>query len=105
MSQENIPVVEIEWLEKHLNDPKVKVIEVDYDPATAYNLGHIPNSVLGDWKKDFNKYPERDIIDPEGFEKLMSRLGVSNDHTVILYGDYNNWFAAFAYWIFKYLWS
>lgn len=93
------PLVEIEWLEKNLD--KVKVIEVDYDPSTAYNTGHIPRALLIDWKKDLNKYPERDIIDKDGFEKLLSRLGISNSDTVVLYGDYNNWFAAFAYWVFK----
>ena len=88
-----------DWLERNLD--KVKVIEVDYDPVSAYNIGHIPGALLIDWKKDLNKYPERDIIDKDGFESLMSRLGISNDDLVILYGDYNNWFAAFAYWVFK----
>ena len=99
MSGREIPVVEPEWLEKNLG--KVKVLEVDYDPDTAYRVGHIPGAQLIDWKRDLNKYPERDIIDREGFEKLMSRLGVNNDDLVILYGDYNNWFAAFAYWVFQ----
>lgn len=93
------PIVDPDWLEGNLD--KVKVIEVDYDPASAYNIGHIPGALLIDWKKDLNKYPERDIIDKDGFESLMSRLGISNDDLVILYGDYNNWFAAFAYWVFK----
>ena len=98
-SEKQSPVVDPEWLEKNLNN--VKVIEVDYDPSTAYNIGHIPGALLIDWKKDLNKYPERDIIDKEGFEALLSRLGISNTDTVVLYGDYNNWFAAFAYWVFK----
>jgi len=93
------PIVDPDWLERNLD--KVKVIEVDYDPGSAYNIGHIPGALLIDWKKDLNKYPERDIIDKDGFESLMSRLGISNDDLVILYGDYNNWFAAFAYWVFK----
>ncbi|BAA81612.2 thiosulfate sulfurtransferase [Aeropyrum pernix K1] len=95
------PLVSIEWLEANIKRSDVKVIEVDYDPATAYFIGHIPGALLIDWKRDLNKYPERDIIDPEGFERLMSRLGVENGDHVILYGDYNNWFAAFAYWVFK----
>ncbi|MEM2204567.1 MAG: sulfurtransferase [Sulfolobales archaeon] len=99
VSEKQSPVVDPEWLEKNLNN--VKVIEVDYDPSTAYNIGHIPGALLIDWKKDLNKYPERDIIDKEGFEALLSRLGISNTDTVVLYGDYNNWFAAFAYWVFK----
>jgi thiosulfate/3-mercaptopyruvate sulfurtransferase len=93
------PIVEPDWLEKNLD--KVKIVEVDYDPASAYNIGHIPGALLIDWKRDLNRYPERDIIDKEGFESLMSRLGISNDDLVVLYGDYNNWFAAFAYWVFK----
>lgn len=98
-SEKTSPIIDPEWLEQNLD--RVKVVEVDYDPATAYNIGHIPGALLIDWRKDLNKYPERDIIDREGFETLLSRLGVSNTDTVILYGDYNNWFAAFAYWIFK----
>ena len=78
----------------------VKIVEVDYDPESAYNIGHIPTAILLDWKKDLNKYPERDIIDKESFERLMSEKGISNDDLIILYGDYNNWFAAFALWIF-----
>ncbi len=95
------PLVSAEWLLEHLDDPGLKVVEVDYDPATAYEIGHIPGALLVDWRRDLNKYPERDIIDVEGFERLMSSLGISNDTHVVLYGDYNNWFAAFAYWIMK----
>ena len=95
------PLVEPDWLEANLGREDLKVIEVDYDPKTAYETGHIPGALLIDWKRDLNKYPERDIIDREGFERLMSRLGVRNTDYVVLYGDYNNWFAAFAYWVFK----
>ena len=94
-------VIQPEELKEMLGKEGVKVVEVDYDPKTAYELGHIPGAILIDWKRDLNKYPERDIISPEEFEKLMSRLGISNDDHVILYGDYNNWFAAFAFWIFE----
>lgn len=100
-AEREIPVVEPDWLEQNLGKEGVKVVEVDYDPATAYKVGHIPGALLIDWKKDLNKYPERDVIDAEGFERLLSRLGVSNEDLVVLYGDYNNWFAAFAYWVFK----
>lgn len=93
------PLVDPDWLEKNLE--RFKIVEVDYDPQSAYYTGHLLGALLIDWKRDLNKYPERDIIDREGFEALMSRLGISNQDTVILYGDYNNWFAAFAYWIFK----
>ncbi len=101
MASREAPLVEPDWLQENLGREGLKVIEVDYDPDTAYKVGHIPGALLIDWRKDLNKYPERDIIDKEGFEELMSRLGVSNDDLVILYGDYNNWFAAFAFWIFK----
>ena len=94
-------VIQPEELKEMLGKEGVKVVEVDYDPKTAYELGHIPGAILIDWKRDLNKYPERDIVSPEEFEKLMSRLGISNDDHVILYGDYNNWFAAFAFWIFE----
>ncbi len=95
------PLVEAEWLRSHIDDPSIRIVEVDYDPDSAYNIGHIPGALLIDWKKDLNKYPERDIIGKEEFEALMSRLGVERDTHVILYGDYNNWFAAFAYWVMK----
>lgn len=101
MSSSIGPLVEPEWLESRLGEEGIKVVEVDYDPDTAYRVGHIPGALLIDWKKDLNKYPERDIIDREGFETLMRRLGIRNDDLVVLYGDYNNWFAAFAYWVFK----
>ena len=94
-------LVDIEWVKKNLNNPKVKIVEVDYDPKLAYEQGHIPGAVLVDWRKDMNDPVQRDIIGPEAFENLMSRLGIANDTTVVLYGDYNNWFAAFAYWVFK----
>ena len=94
-------LVDIEWVKNNLNNPKVRIVEVDYDPRLAYEQGHIPGAVLIDWRKDMNDPVQRDIIGPEAFEKLMSRLGISNDTTVVLYGDYNNWFAAFAFWVFK----
>ncbi len=97
----NIPLVEPSWLEENLGKPGVKVLEVDYDPETAYKLGHIPGALLVDWKRDLNRYPERDVVSREEFEALMSRLGVENEDHVVLYGDYSNWFAAFAYWVFK----
>jgi len=94
-------LVDINWLKQNLKNPKVRIVEVDYDPKLAYEQGHIPGAVLIDWRKDMNDPVQRDIIDASAFERLMSRLGISNDTTVILYGDYNNWFAAFAFWVFK----
>src|SRR5439155_1261159 len=80
----------------------VKVVEVDYDPTANYNLGHIPGSALIDWRKDINDPVARDIVSKDGLEALLGRLGISNEDQIVLYGDFNNWFAAFAFWVFKY---
>ena len=95
-------LVSTEWVAEHINDPKVRIVEVDYDPESAYEEGHIENAGLAWWKRDINDPVARDIISKEQFEQLMSRLGVSNDTVLVLYGDFNNWFAAFAFWVFKY---
>jgi thiosulfate/3-mercaptopyruvate sulfurtransferase len=95
-------LVSTQWVDEHKGDPNVRIVEVDYDPQTAYYQGHIKGAVLFDWKQDINDKLERNIISKEGFEGLLSRNGISNDTTVILYGDFNNWFAAFAFWVFKY---
>jgi thiosulfate/3-mercaptopyruvate sulfurtransferase len=95
-------LVENEWLAEHLNDPKVRVAEVDYDPAANYEMGHIPGSVLFDWRKDINDPVKRDILSAEAMTALFERAGIDPDTTVVLYGDFNNWFAAFAYWVFTY---
>jgi thiosulfate/3-mercaptopyruvate sulfurtransferase len=89
------------WAEEHLNDPRVRILEVDYDPSSAYELGHVPGAALVDWKKDINDTVRRDILSKDQFEKLMSRVGASPDTTLVLYGDMRNWFAAFAFWTFK----
>ena len=95
-------LVETNWVADHINDPKVRIIEVDYDPENAYNQGHIRNAGLAWWKRDINDPIARDIINKNMFEELMRRLGVDTDTTLVLYGDFNNWFAAFAFWVFKY---
>lgn len=95
-------LVDLEWTQAHLTDPKVKIAEVDYDPTPNYNQGHIPGAVLFDWKKDINDPVRRDIVGREQLEQLLARSGVGNDTTLLLYGDFNNWFAAFAFWVFKY---
>lgn len=95
------PLVSTDWVAHNLNNPEVRIVEVDYDPTTAYHQGHVPGAILFDWKKDINDDLERNIISKEGFEALMSRSGISNDTWVVLYGDFNNWFAAFAFWVFK----
>ncbi|MFY9795519.1 MAG: sulfurtransferase [Candidatus Nitrosopolaris sp.] len=95
-------LVDTQWVEDHLNDPKVRIAEVDYDRKANYELGHIPGSVLFDWKKDINEPLSRNILTRQAFEELLQREGVNNDTILILYGDFNNWFAAFAFWVFKY---
>ena len=82
--------------------PSARLVEVDYDPENAYRKGHIKDSTLMWWSRDINDPVRRDIIGKEEFEQLMSRHGISPDSKVVLYGDFNNWFAAFAFWVFKY---
>ena len=89
------------WAEEHLNDPNVRILEVDWDPSSAYELGHVPGAALVDWKTDINDVIRRDILSREQFEKLMSRVGATPQTTLALYGDMRNWFAAFAFWTFK----
>ena len=95
-------LVETSWVKEHLNDSKVRIAEVDYDPTANYNLGHLPGAVLFDWKRDMNDPVTRDIVSRAQLEALLSNIGVSTDSTLVLYGDFNNWFAAFAFWILKY---
>ncbi|OFX18347.1 thiosulfate sulfurtransferase [archaeon RBG_16_50_20] len=95
-------LVETNWVKDHLNDTTVRIAEVDYDPTANYNLGHIPGAVLLDWLKDMNDPVTRDILSKQKLEDLLGRAGVGNDTTLVLYGDFNNWFAAFAFWIMKY---
>jgi thiosulfate/3-mercaptopyruvate sulfurtransferase len=95
-------LVETNWVFSHLNDPKVRVAEVDYDPTANYEMGHIPGAVLFDWRKDINDPVARDILSADALTALLARAGVDDDTTLVLYGDFNNWFAAFAYWVFTY---
>ena len=93
-------LVTTEWLAEHLNDASVVVAEVDEDPG-LYEDGHIVGAVELHWRHDLQDPLERDLVDREAFERLMGRLGISNASTVVLYGDKNNWFAAYAYWYLK----
>jgi thiosulfate/3-mercaptopyruvate sulfurtransferase len=96
-------LVDTQWLEEHLNDHSIKIAEVDYDSQSNYDIGHIPNSYLIDWKKDINHDITRDILALDKYQELIGRIGINDDNTtLILYGDFNNWFAAFAFWVFKY---
>ncbi len=99
MSREDV-LVTTQWAEENLDTPGVVFIEVDED-TTAYDNGHIRGAVKFDWRKDLQDGVRRDFVDKEGFEKLLSEKGVSNDDRVVLYGGNNNWFAAYAYWYFK----
>ena len=95
-------LVETSWTADHLKDPNVRIAEVDYDPKTNYHFGHIPGAVLFDWKKDINDPLSRNIISKDSCEELLKKSGINEDTTLVLYGDFNNWFAAFAFWVFKY---
>jgi thiosulfate/3-mercaptopyruvate sulfurtransferase len=94
-------LVNTQWVADHLNDPKVKIVEVDVDTA-AYEKGHIQNAIGWNWQTDLNDRVRRDLLDPRSFAELNRRAGIRNDDTVILYGDNNNWFAAWALWQYKY---
>ena len=95
-------LVDTQWVEDHINDNNVRIAEVDYDPKANYNLGHIPNSVLFDWRKDINDPLNRNIISKDDCSILLQKSGINNDTILVLYGDFNNWFAAFAFWVFEY---
>jgi thiosulfate/3-mercaptopyruvate sulfurtransferase len=95
-------LVSTQWVSEHLNDPNVRVVEVDYDPTSNYQQGHVPGSVVFDWKTDMNDPITRDILSKEQLEALMGRNGITHDTTTVLYGDFNNWFAAYAFWDMKY---
>jgi thiosulfate/3-mercaptopyruvate sulfurtransferase len=99
MSRSDV-LVDADWVENHLDDPGVVLVEVDED-TSAYEKGHIRNAVKLDWKKDLQDPVRRDFVDKHGFEQLMSERGIGNDDMVILYGGNNNWFAAYAYWYFR----
>lgn len=93
---------ETDWVANNITDQKTKILEVDYDPENGYKQGHIAGAHLIWWKKDINDSSQRDIINKKQFEALMSRIGAEQETELILYGDFNNWFAAFAFWVFQY---
>ena len=88
------------WVAEHLKDPKVRIVESNED-SLLYATGHIQNAVQVDWTADLNDPIRRDYLNKEGFEKLMSRIGVTPDMTVVFYGDKNNWWACYAFWVFQ----
>jgi thiosulfate/3-mercaptopyruvate sulfurtransferase len=95
-------LVDTGWLEEHLNDPTIRIIEVDED-TTAYDKGHIRGAIGWNWSTDLHAPVGRDYIDQAGLSQLLGQAGVGPDTTVILYGGNNNWFAAYAYWLLRYL--
>ena len=94
-------LVETDWVAEHLDDDSIRIVEVDENPA-LYAEAHIPGAIGFDWQKDLQDQVKRDFLDRRAFGELMGSRGISNDHTVLLYGDRNNWFAAYTYWYFKY---
>ena len=94
-------LVDTEWVATRSRGDDVRIVEVDYDPESAYRKGHVPGATLISWKGDINDALSRDILNKEQFEALMSKNGISPSTTIVLYGDFNNWFAAFALWVCK----
>jgi thiosulfate/3-mercaptopyruvate sulfurtransferase len=94
-------LVDTQWVEDHLDDDSIRIVEVDENPA-LYAEAHIPGAVGFDWQKDLQDQVKRDFLGPEDFGNLFGSRGISNDHTIVLYGDRNNWFAAYTYWYLKY---
>lgn len=94
-------LVSTDWVLQHLNDPNIRIIEVNEDPL-LYHTGHIPGAVNIDWQNDLWDPVIREFIQPEQLAQLFSSLGISNNTTLLLYGDKNNWWAAYAFWFFSY---
>src|SRR5690348_2488453 len=94
-------LVETDWVQQHLNDDSIRIVEVDENPA-LYAEAHIPGAIGFDWKKDLQDPVKRDFLGPKEFGELFGSRGISNEHQIVLYGDRNNWFAAYTYWYLKY---
>src|ERR671934_2810946 len=97
----NDVLVETQWVEDHLDDDSIRIVEVDENRA-LYAEAHIPGAIGFDWQKDLQDQVERDFLGPKEFGELFGSRGISNDHLIVLYGDRNNWFAAYTYWYLKY---
>jgi thiosulfate/3-mercaptopyruvate sulfurtransferase len=95
------PLVTTQWVADHLNDPGLRLVEVDVD-TTQYETGHIPGAVAFNWQTQLQDQVARDIISQDGIEELLSSVGVTPDTHILLYGDNNNWFAAYALWLLNY---
>ena len=94
-------LVDTQWVEDHLADDSIRIVEVDENPG-LYAEAHIPGAIGFDWKKDLQDQVKRDFLGPEAFAELFGSRGISSEHTIVLYGDRNNWFAAYTYWYLKY---
>ena len=94
-------LVDTRWVEDHLDDDSIRIVEVDENPA-LYAEAHIPGAIGFDWKADLQDPVKRDFLDADAFGALFGSRGISNEHTIVLYGDRNNWFAAYTYWYLKY---
>jgi thiosulfate/3-mercaptopyruvate sulfurtransferase len=94
-------LVETDWVADHLDDDSIRIVEVDENPA-LYAEAHIPGAIGFDWQRDLQDQVKRDFLGPEDFGALFGSRGISNDHTIVLYGDRNNWFAAYTYWYLRY---
>jgi len=94
-------LVSTDWVAEHLDDDSIRIVEVDENPK-LYEEAHIPGAIGFDWKADLQDPVRRDFLSPDDFAELMGSRGISGDHTVVLYGDRNNWFAAYTYWYFRY---
>src|SRR3954467_5124093 len=94
-------LVDTQWVEDHLEDPSIRIVEVDENPA-LYAEAHIPGAIGFDWRKDLQDQVKRDFLGPEDFGALLASRGIGDEHTIVLYGDRNNWFAAYTYWYLKY---
>ena len=94
-------LVSTDWVAEHLEDDSIRIVEVDENPA-LYAEAHIPGAIGFDWKNDLQDQVKRDFLGPEEFGRLFGEHGISNEHTIVLYGDRNNWFAAYTYWYLKY---
>jgi thiosulfate/3-mercaptopyruvate sulfurtransferase len=93
-------LVDTVWIAAHASDPGVRLVEVDVD-TSAYEQGHVPGAIAWNWTTQLSDQVRRDVLSKEDFERLMAQSGISNDSTVVLYGDNNNWFAAWALWQMK----
>ena len=94
-------LVDTQWVENHLSDDSIRIVEVDENPA-LYAEAHIPGAIGFDWKRELQDQVKRDFLGPAEFGELLGSRGISNEHTIVLYGDRNNWFAAYTYWYLKY---